>query len=201
MPGKKFVQPLRQRKKIVQANSKVQIVLKRNSCRGYMHKKNPAETRDWKKKSCRKNVIPPLPGFLMVRPLRYLRHIGYVVPVSWLSRLVIFSLRPGNLFVALWGVDLYICMKNCADSQKGYPSRFATCIASIADGTKTGNTNIYWKLSDPESDTLTLQSDLDVWMIGLNPGNWVLTPKSARYIFLHVYNLILKNRIGLAVSN
>jgi hypothetical protein len=28
MPGKKFAQPLRQRKKIVQANNKVQIVLK-----------------------------------------------------------------------------------------------------------------------------------------------------------------------------
>jgi hypothetical protein len=34
MPGKKFVQPLRQRKKFVQANSKVQIDLKKNSCRG-----------------------------------------------------------------------------------------------------------------------------------------------------------------------
>jgi hypothetical protein len=30
IPGKKFVQPLRQRKKFVQANSKVQIVLKKN---------------------------------------------------------------------------------------------------------------------------------------------------------------------------
>jgi hypothetical protein len=34
MPGKKFVQPLRQRKKQQTANSKVEIVLKKNSCRG-----------------------------------------------------------------------------------------------------------------------------------------------------------------------
>jgi hypothetical protein len=34
IPGKKFAQPLRERKKIVQANSKVQIVLKKNSCKG-----------------------------------------------------------------------------------------------------------------------------------------------------------------------
>jgi hypothetical protein len=47
MPGKKIRAAITSEKKnIVQANSKVQIVLKKNSCTGYMHKKNPAETRD-----------------------------------------------------------------------------------------------------------------------------------------------------------
>jgi hypothetical protein len=70
MPGKKFVQPLRQRKKFVQANNKVQIVLKKIRAEvKCIKKKSCRYMSQWKKNSCRKNFIPPLPGFLMVRPL------------------------------------------------------------------------------------------------------------------------------------
>ena len=65
MPGKKFAQPLRQRKKIRASESKVQIVLK----------KILAEVKQFcremrlKKKSCRKNFIPPPPGISNGPPL------------------------------------------------------------------------------------------------------------------------------------
>ena len=69
MPGKKFVQLLRQRKKFVQANSKVQIVLKfvqrLNAFKKILHR------HETEKKIRAAKILypPPLPGFLMVRPL------------------------------------------------------------------------------------------------------------------------------------
>ena len=67
---KKFVQPLRQRKKIraskQQSTNSLEKILAEVKC----IKKNPAETWDWKKIRAAKILYPPpLPGYLIVRPL------------------------------------------------------------------------------------------------------------------------------------
>jgi hypothetical protein len=56
----------------LQANSKVQIVLKKIRAEVKCIKKNLAEKWDGKKIRAAKILYPPLPGFLMVRPLEML---------------------------------------------------------------------------------------------------------------------------------
>jgi hypothetical protein len=63
MPGKKFVQPLRQRKKNRASKQQSASSLEKNSCTGYMHKKNPAERRDEKKIVPQKFYTPPSRDF------------------------------------------------------------------------------------------------------------------------------------------